>query len=268
MKRSRWISLFLILSLCSPSFGWGARGHRIATKIAEARLTPSAARAVRELLLDGDTLVDVCSWADHEGRDVVPGSANWHYVNVPIDAAHFDAKYCGRGGNCVVAKIYTYRKILADKQAPIVERRRALLFLMHFIEDIHQPLHVGDNNDRGGNNTQIQFLGKGNNMHRVWDSGVIEVERTTDRVWVERIGKLLTPANLDAWSKDKTPESWADESLQAAKLAYLYPKGATKPIATGATLGKDYVQYAEPIIELQLAKAGVRLADELNTIFP
>ena len=268
MMRSRWISLGLVLALASPSFGWGARGHRVATKIAESRLTPAAAKAVHELLLDGDTLVDVCNWADHEGHDAVPGSATWHYVNVPIDAAHYDAKYCGRGGNCVVAKIYSYRKILADTSAPLIERRRALLFLVHFVEDIHQPLHVGDNNDRGGNNTQIQFLGQGMNMHRLWDSGMIEAEKTTDRVWVDRASRLIIPANLSLWTKANTPEAWADESLQAAKTAYLFPKGSTKPIATGTTLGKDYIQLAEPIIEARLAMAGVRVANELNAIFP
>lgn len=275
MFRGRFLSIGLVLSLTltltltltAPSFAWGPRGHRVASRIAEGRLTPAASKAVRELLLDGDTLVDICNWADHEGHDVVPASAPWHYVNVPIDAAKYDAKYCGGSKGCVVAKIHDFRRVLADKKTPIVERRRALLFLVHFIEDIHQPLHVGDNRDRGGNDTQVQWFGQGDNMHRIWDSGIIEHEKTTDRAWVDRAGKHITPANLAAWSKDSTPESWANESLTASKSAYFFPKGSKKPIQTGALLGKDYIQVAEPIVEERLAQAGVRLAEELNAIF-
>jgi hypothetical protein len=247
------------------AFGWGAHGHRIATRVAEARLSPAARAAVRELLHEGDTLLTVCTWADHEGHDAVPGSASWHYVNVPLDAPRYSDRYC-RGGNCVVVKIHQYRKVLADRRAPKAERARALLFLVHLVEDVHQPLHVGDNRDRGGNDTQVQFLGRGDNMHRLWDSTILDDFGRDEREWVRQIEPLLTSVNVAAWTEGGV-ESWADESLQAAKKAYRDPRDPGRLIARGAGLGRDYAEAALPVIRLRLAQAGVRLAHELNAVF-
>jgi hypothetical protein len=265
----RGVCLFLaagmILGQGRSAWAWGAHGHRIATRIAEARLTPSAKVAVRELLLEGDTLLTVCNWADHDGHDVVPGSAPWHYVNVPIEASHYSDRYC-RGGNCVVAKIRQFRKVLADKRAPKAERARALLFFAHLVEDMHQPLHVGDNHDRGGNDTQVQYFNVGVNLHRLWDSTMIDEASRDEREWVRRIEPLLTPENIEAWSKG-TVESWADESLAAAKKAYRDPRNPSRLITSGDRLGREYAEANLPVIRLRLAQAGVRLANELNALF-
>src|SRR4051812_33967194 len=94
-------ALLLALALPQAAQAWGPHGHRIAARVAEARLSPQARAAVRELLLEGDTLVDVSTWADQEGHDAVPGSAPWHYVNVPIGATRYEPHHC-RGGECVV----------------------------------------------------------------------------------------------------------------------------------------------------------------------
>jgi hypothetical protein len=248
-----------------PAFGWGPRAHRIATRIAVQRLTPKAAAAVRELLHEGDTLVDVADWADHEGHDAVPGSAPWHYVNVPITAKKYDAKYCPERG-CVVSKIKHYRKVLADRNAPRRERQRALLFLVHLVEDLNQPLHVGDNGDRGGNLTQVQFLGEGDNLHRLWDSALIDRSGQSERDWTDQVAALVTPEHVKEWSKGDV-EDWADESLDAARRAYYYPVGAARPLPSGTRLGEDYARLARPIVRERLARAGVRLANELNEIF-
>ena len=264
-----WIILFTtglaLLVGVGPAHGWGPRGHRVATKIAEARLTPEAKAAIRALLNEGDTLADVSGWADREGHDVEPDSAAWHYINVPITASHVDHKYALRPDG-VVNRIGHFRRILADPKVSKRDRTRALLFFMHFIEDVHQPLHVGDNNDRGGNLTQVQYFNEGANLHRIWDSTIIEDAGRDDRVWLKAIEPLLTPRNVAEWSKGDA-ESWADESLQDAKLAYHFPKGAQKPIQSGATLGRDYSEAALPIIRRRLAQAGIRLANELNAVF-
>jgi hypothetical protein len=229
------------------------------------RLSPKAVAEIEVLLHEGDTLVDICEWADHEGHDAVPGSAAWHFVNVPIRADHYDNKYSPNTGS-VVSKIKHYREVLANKKAPKADRARALLFLVHFIEDIHQPLHVGDNRDRGGNNAQVQFDGRGTNLHALWDSGMIGKISRRDETWVNRVSPLLTPQNVKNWSSNKV-EDWADESLQAAKKAYFWPTGSKQPIPAEARLGDDYLQMADPILKEQIAKAAVRLANELNTIF-
>jgi hypothetical protein len=265
-----WLSplaIALALSLGFPpgARAWGPHGHRIATRVAEARLTPAARAALRDLLHEGDTLVDVSTWADEEGHDAVPGSAPWHYVNVPLGATRYDARYCA-GGDCVVARIKHFQAVLADRSAPRRERQRALLFLVHLVEDVHQPLHVGDNRDHGGNQTQIQFLGEGTNLHRLWDSGLINAIDRNERAWVERITPLLTAENVRSWSQGSI-EDWATESLLDAKKAYHFPAGARQPLMSGTRLGGDYVAFAQPILERRLAQAGVRLAHELNALF-
>jgi hypothetical protein len=254
-----------LLGARPSAYGWGAHGHRIASRVAESRLSPAARDAIRGLLHEGDSLLTVCTWADHEGHEAVPGSASWHYVNVSVDAPHYADRYC-RGGNCVVDKIKSYRKVLADRRAPKAERARALLFFVHFVEDVHQPLHVGDRNDRGGNNTQVQFLNEGDNLHRLWDSTILETVSRDEREWVRRIEPLLTTENVAAWTRGDV-EAWADESLQEAKKAYRDPRDPGRTITSGDRLGRDYAEAAEAVIRLRLAQAGVRLAHDLNALF-
>ncbi len=264
---TRMIVLLTAAALTSagPALAWGPQGHRVIARVAEGRLSPTARLAVRELLHPGDTLPDVADWADHDGHTAVPNSAPWHYINVPIGDAHFDPRLI-RDDKNVVARIEHFRKVLADKSRPKQERQRALLFLVHFVEDVHQPLHVGDNNDHGGNDTQVQFFNEGTNLHRVWDSDLIHKVGGNDRAWVDRIERVITPESVKVWSKGSV-DDWADESLQVAKLAYRDPAGSPGPFASGKVLGESYVRRMEPLLIEQMARASVRLADELNAIF-
>lgn len=260
--------LLVMMAVVVPaadSRAWGPRAHRIASRVAESRLTPEARAGIRGLLHDGDTIVSESSWADHEGHDAVPGSASWHFVNIPLSAQHYDDRYCP-AGVCVVAKIKHFRKVLADRQAPRAERARALLFLVHLVQDVHQPMHVGDNRDRGGNLTQVQYLGEATNLHRLWDSGFVEDIARDERGFTESLSSLITPESVAAWSKGGV-ESWADESLQEAKRAYQFPPGSDRTAQSGVRLGTDYADYAIPAVRLRLAQSGVRLANELNAIF-
>ena len=150
----------LAVALTSTAFAWGPQAHRVIARVAEGRLSPAAKAAIGELLIPPDTLPEVAGWADKEGHDAVPGSARWHFINVPIGDSRFDARLI-RDDNNVVVKIKQYRKILSDRSRPKKERQRALLFFVHFVSDIHQPLHVGDHNDHGGNDTQIRFFDEG-----------------------------------------------------------------------------------------------------------
>jgi hypothetical protein len=265
--KTRAIALLTALAVVSTSsaFAWGPQGHRVIARVAEERLSPSARAAIKELLHPGDTLPDVAGWADKEGHDAVPESASWHYINVPIGDSRFDPKLI-RNDNNVVVKIKQYRKILADKSRPKQDRQRALLFLVHFVSDIHQPLHVGDNNDHGGNDTQVQFFNEGTNLHRLWDSDLIHRIGGNDQAWTHRIDREITPSTIKEWSRGSV-DDWANESLQAAKLAYRNPETASKPFASGVTLGEPYLKRAEPILLEQMARASVRLANELNEVF-
>ena len=264
---TRSIALLTALAVVSHSsaIAWGPQGHRVIARVAEERLTPAAKLAIKELLHPGDTLPSVADWADHDGHEAVPGSARWHFINVPITDARFDPKLI-RDDNNVVVKIKQYRKVLLDKNRPRQDRQRALLFLVHFVEDIHQPLHVGDHNDHGGNDTQIQFFNEGTNLHKLWDSDLIRQIGGDDRAWVARIDRDLTPGTIKEWSQGSV-DDWANETLQAAKLAYRPLDDAPKVIPRGFKLDESYLKRAEPILIEQMARASIRLANELNDVF-
>jgi hypothetical protein len=250
--------------MVAPAFGWGRLGHRVAGKIAEARLTPAAKAAVASLLAPGESLADVSTWAD-EVRGNRRESGPWHYINIPITEPRYDVKFVPKEG-CVITKIDDFRKILADPNAPRLQRQEALKFLVHFVQDMHQPVHVGHRDDRGGNDLQVQFFDQGSNLHRVWDSGLIDHAKKSEAEWVDVLSKSITPEQAATWSKGGPPD-WANESLEIARLAYLNPPGNAE-LKKGAKLGQAYQDAYLPMAERRLAQAGVRLAWILNTTFP
>ncbi len=257
------LSTLLAALLWAPyGWSWGPLAHRVTARMAESRLTPRALAAVRDLLGPGQRLEDAAVWADDQRE--VPGSETWHYVNVPVSQARYDAKFCPSKG-CVVSKIEEFRLVLADPKAPKPAKRRALTFLVHLIGDLHQPLHVGDNGDRGGNLLQVLFFGEGSNLHRVWDSQIMERHTDNKQVWLWDMTYMAKPRMVEEWSKG-TPADWATESLAIAKEAYRIP-GRQTLIRRGAKLGGDYVAFALPVIQRQLAKAAVRIAFVLNGVF-
>jgi len=255
------IALVALLLAGRAAWGWGRIGHHVSARIAETHLTPTALAAVRTLL-DGHSLVDIADWADEQRQ--IPGSGPWHYVNVPITAPRYDPKYCPAGG-CVFSKVEDFRRVLLDPKAGKTEKEQALRFLVHFIEDLHQPLHVGDTGSRGGNLIQVRFFDAGSNLHQVWDSQIIEHHSVNEAVWLWELNGLTSPKKAAEWSKG-SPEDWATESLADAKLAYRIP-GSDALLRSGAKLGNDYCIFALPIIQRQLAKSGVRVAATLNAIF-
>ena len=252
----------LLLPLFPVSAGaWGRIGHRVAAKIAEERLTPRARAAVDGLLGPGVKIADVATWADEQQE--IRGSAQWHSVNVPLGESRYNSRYCLPRG-CVVGKIEGLKRVLsgtAGKQ----EKAQALKFLIHLIADIHQPLHVGDNGDKGGNLLQVRFFREGSNLHRAWDFEIMEFHTKNEQVWLWDLTFLANPRKVAEWSKG-TPEDWATESLQAAKTAYRMP-GTGSLIKSGARLDAKYCREALPVIRRQLAKAGIRLSWVLNELF-
>jgi hypothetical protein len=149
------------------------------------------------------------------------------------------------------------KRALQNPKAGRAEKQEALNFLVHFIEDLHQPLHIGDTGSRGGNQIQVRFYNIGSNLHRVWDSQIIERYTTDERQLLGDLKGIATSRSAAEWSKG-TPEDWATESLQMAKRAYCLP-GIQTVIKSGTALGDDYCMMALPIIQIQLAKAGVRV---------
>jgi nuclease S1 len=254
-----FVAVISIVLLSTPSaWAWGRIGHRVASMMAEERLTSRALAAVHDLLGPDVSFADISTWAD-EQRDIV-GKGSWHCVDVPITESRYDSKYCQPGG-CVVSKIHDFQRVLQDPKAGRAEKQEALKFLVHFIEDLTQPLHVGDTGSRGGNLIQVRFWGHGSNLHRVWDTKIIEHFSENESDWLGDINMIAS----SEWEKG-TPEEWATDTLQVAQKAFLLP-GTQNVIPSGTAIGEDYCRWALPIIQEQLAKAGVRLAWVLNQIF-
>jgi hypothetical protein len=254
--------LLAFLVFMPSAWSWGPIGHRVAARMAQDNLTPAALAAIHNLLGPETNLVDIATWADEQTE--VANASSWHYINIPITESSYNKKYCQPDG-CVVSKIHEFRRTLQSSKASKAEKQRALKFLIHFITDLHQPLHVGDTGSRGGNQIQVQFYGQGSNLHKVWDSQIIEHYSKNERVWLWQLTGKASLEKKEQWSGG-TPEDWATESLQVAKKAYCLP-GQETVMRSGSKLDNEYVVRAIPIIQTQLAKAGIRVAWTLNEIF-
>jgi hypothetical protein len=183
-------------------FALGRVGHRASALLTESHLTRAAAAAIRTLLDPGESLADISTWADQQR--VIPGSGPWHYVNVPIIESRYDARFCQSGG-CVVSKVGDFRQVLLDPSADRNTKQQALKFLVHFLQDMHQPVHVGDNGDRGGNDLQLRFFEIRTNLRRLLDSRVTERYSQDEAQCVRELSALATTGNRRSGRGDRRP---------------------------------------------------------------
>lgn len=228
---------------------WGTDGHHAVANLAEVRLTPAARKEVTRLLAlePGATLASISTYAD-ENR--TKGTGPWHYVNLPRDSCTFQPERDCPNGQCVVAAIDAQAKVLASG-APDADRLLALKYVVHFVADIHQPLHAGFADDRGANTYQLQAFGRGTNLHALWDSGLLE---GTGRNAASLTQSLAgAPPNL--LGRRVSAAQVAEESCKIVAEPGFYPD---------RKLSSDYVTKYLPVVEQQLRLAGERLAQVLN----
>jgi hypothetical protein len=257
-------SLAFLLGAPLNAFAWGYEGHRIIAEIAEQFLQPQTAHQVRELLAieNVTTLAEVSTWAD-EIRLQHPETRPWHYVNIPLtlptgEPAVYDAlRDCPKDA-CVVAKIEQFKRELRDRQLPERQRLEALKYIVHFVGDVHQPLHVSDNHDRGGNDVPVIFMGLPTNLHAVWDSRIVApAAKGNERAYALQLVQSISDEQHQRWSEGSLI-SWVDEGHEiAARTIY-------SELPHSGTLPDDYETKALPIVNEQLERAGVRLAVVLN----
>jgi hypothetical protein len=212
------------------------------------------------MLGPGVSMASVASWADSVRRNR-PETEHWHYIDIPIDQPHRDmARDCAKG-DCVIQKIEDFEAVLRDPNAPPATRREALMFLIHFVGDMHQPLHSSDDKDKGGNDKRVVFNGRTMNLHSLWDSGLLGPLGKEDELFPAWSAEAAKHAK--SWSKGSVGD-WAEQSHKAAvKVVYgMLPKNAdkSKPYEIDAA----YVKKADPLIKQQIEKAGDRLARALN----
>jgi hypothetical protein len=188
-------------------------------------------------------------------------------VDVPLEETRYDARFSAPDPKhgCIVDKIREFQAILNDPSRPVEERRLALRFLIHPVGDLQQPLHVGDKHDRGGNDTQVRFFNRGSNMHRVWDSDMIERAGRDQNRWLAELAEMDTPLARREEMGGKV-EEWGRESLLAARAAYVMPETGAL-IKSGRKLGDEYQAENVPVVKRRLYQASVRLAMVLNEAF-
>ncbi len=268
MKR---IVALLLLAIFIPNqlSAWGPKGHAIIGDIATSRLTP-VTQANIQLLLGHDSLASIASWAD-EVRPNRPESYGWHFVDIPKDAPGFSQERdCFRPDekhpntltdhhNCVVDRIVLFQKILGDESAPRNDRLEALKWVVHFVGDLHQPLHAIDE-ARGGNDIKVPSFGSPNcgkypcNLHWTWDSDLLEHTGYSEEEYVQRLKGLIDKEHLGQKAAG-TPTDWANEShLQARQIIEQKP----------AAIDEQYYQSHIDLVNEKLALAGLRLASLLN----
>jgi hypothetical protein len=248
----------------AAAFAWGGEGHHIVARIAADELTPKAKAAVADLL-GGDataSLIQASTWAD-EIRPGRPETAPWHYVDIEITGTGYDAARDCRNDDCVVAQVERDAKIVGDQGISKPVRAEALRFLIHFVGDIHQPLHCSDNNDRGGISVRVVLEGHRTNLHAIWDTPVVQALGSSEDEVTAGLERGITQADRIAWSRGSAVD-WSNETFGIAKdSVYRGIQGRGGNYAP-LILPSDYANGQRAIVTMQLERAGVRLAALLN----
>ena len=258
-----------------PAWAWGPDGHQVAALIAEQYLTDAAKEEIRLLLpsqADSDEISDrrIANWAD-EIREELPETGPWHYVDIPLDAAGYDQARDCDCSNCIVERVKSLQKALAQKtDENRMQRRGALKLLVHLVGDLHQPLHCAERKgpdgkpDRGGNDYEVVYPGANPNpsLHGVWDHHLVK-RSIGGKELASYAHALMAKVTLEMKSRWEagSVQDWAQDShLAARNVAYqgLPPTPGAHP------LGEEYLNRAQKTVEEQLQKAGVRLAKVLN----
>jgi hypothetical protein len=261
------LRIALLTLMLSPSFafGWGGEGHRTVCGVAWQRLTPEGRSFANRLLgsTDQKSFVDACVWADSVRADR-PDTYNYHFINIPAGQVGMNmSRDCTAPKRCAPWAIVHYTRIFADAGASATDRREALLYVMHFVGDLHQPLHAGRPQDRGGNDIPVDFFGdvgnaeRRNNLHSVWDSQML---RRAGMQWAATAHRLANEINRYEGREWETLDvvSWANESYRVCE-EFVYGK-----LRPDGRIANTYFKQAVGIAEVQLQKGGVRLAHVIN----
>ena len=250
-----------LLALCAQaalqSFGWGQKGHDTVAFIAENHLTPAAKAAV-DSIFNGRSIVYYANWLDNASH--TPDYAytkTWHYKNIDADVTFRSAPLHPDGD--VVRGIYSQAEVLANPDATPEQRDLALRIIVHLVGDIHQPMHLGHASDLGGNRWNVKHFSNNSNLHREWDSSILEAgHKWSYSEWQQQLDRA-TPEQYAAIMLKANPENWAEQSYEIAKRIY-----NETPVNTQVSY--DYIAKWTPVIEDQLLAGGLRLADLLNTL--
>ncbi len=248
--------MFLIcLMLPSKSHAWGKKGHRIVGQIAYNHMTKKAQKNLKKLM--GNESVAIAGyWMDHIRADKNYNyQTPWHYCTIPDGKTYAEAGTPDEGD-----AIVTLQRIISElksKKFTNDGELHAVRMLIHLVGDIHQPLHVGNGEDRGGNQVKVKFMWKDSNLHRVWDSGLIDEEGLSYTEYVANID-FASEANITKWQSASVMD-WALESKSYREQIYDMPKNKK--------LSFKYIFDNTNLANQRLLQAGIRLAGIFNEIY-
>lgn len=235
---------------------WGATGHRTVGEIASRYLKGKTKRKITDLL-DGQSLAIVSTFGDDIKSDKRYNEFyTWHYVNMPFGVKYEDSEKNPTGD--LVTGIERCKEIILDENTTKENKVFYLKLLVHLIGDLHQPMHIGRKEDKGGNDIQVLWFNRGTNLHRVWDSDMInhyqmtytELSKNTNKISKEQVKFLQKGTTID----------WANETQVFAVKVYASAK-------KGEKLGYKYMYDNFGLVRSQLQKGGIRLAKVLNELF-
>ncbi|MBS1558200.1 MAG: S1/P1 nuclease [Bacteroidetes bacterium] len=239
------------ITLC---FGWGATGHRAVALIAEKHLTAKAKKNI-EKILNKHSLAEVSAWMDEIRSDSAYNqTADWHWVTIETGKTYEQSPKNPHGD-----VIESINRIVSALKLHTLDARKEteyLKMLIHLVGDIHQPLHVGCCDDQGGNKVKVKWFRSESNLHRVWDSDMIDGSKLS---FTELAGFTTEPSlvTITAWQKN-TVYDWANESIALRARVYAIGDG---------NLGYSYNYKNFNVVQEQISRAGIRLAGLLNQIY-
>lgn len=270
----------------TPAYAWGDLGHEVVGLIASNYLDPAVRTKVNAVLagdtthLTANTMIDSeATWAD-KFRDSSSAhrtqTAKWHFVDLEIAAPNLTSACFGRpalpagalasngpANDCVVDKIEELQAELLSSATTATELREALQFILHFVGDIHQPLHSSDDNDAGGNDKTVTAPGiASNSLHHYWDTEFVNLLGSSESAIAQSLIANITAAQRTQWSAG-TADDWAMESFTIAQN-HTYGLLPAPTSTNHYSLPASYVTDAKSVVATQLSKAGVRLAFVLN----
>ncbi len=250
-------NLLIISSLLisTNAFSWGKTGHRVVGEIAEQNLDKSVLKKIKELS-GTESLWRASTWADEVRSDPSFGySSPWHYVSIPNQKTYFDQKRSKDGD--VIEALFRLEDVLRDTKKTKEERLNALRFIVHFVGDLHQPLHVGLAEDRGGNLIKVKWFKTESNLHTVWDESIIDFEQLSYTEYAKYLNQYTKEEKAEMVKGNYL--DWSKESQDLRPKVYEIPETNQ--------LSYEYGFKVKPIIEKRLKEAGIRLASVLTKIF-
>lgn len=248
-------SSFLISSYL-PVYGWGQLGHRTIGQIAEWHLNKRAAKKINQIL-GPNSLAMVSTWMDEiRSDDAYDYTYTWHWVTIP-NGQKYDKSIQEPEGDAYAV----VRQIISGLKSDTISTQTEeeyLKMLVHLVGDLHQPLHVGTGEDKGGNDVRVEWMGEPSNLHRVWDSDMINSRQLSYTELAQHLNRRATERLVKQW-QSTSPEQWLYEAMDLRPTVYDLPEHKH--------LGYEYSYVNYPIVEEQLLQAGIRLAGILNEIY-